>query len=129
MFSDENIARFAIFICTFEHRTHVVRKGVIKNILQRYLTVIHFHKITGVLIPKLMIWRMYKWHIFDVPKNNLRGTYRTVRACACRLNTVTPEVVSLPLESILSKISRYDADLSDSVVSFISSSPGYIKWT
>jgi hypothetical protein len=33
------------------------------------------------------------------------------------------------LESILSKISRYDADLSDSVVSFISSSSGYIKWT
>jgi hypothetical protein len=30
------------------------------------------------------------------------------------------EVVSLPLESILSKISRYDADLVDSVVSFIS---------
>jgi hypothetical protein len=30
-------------------------------------------------------------------------------------------VVSLPLESISSKISRYDADLSDSVVSFISS--------
>ena len=29
------------------------------------------------------------------------------------------EVVSLPLESILSKISKYDADLSDSVVSFI----------
>jgi hypothetical protein len=28
------------------------------------------------------------------------------------------EVVSLPLESILSKISRYEADLSDSVVSF-----------
>ena len=26
------------------------------------------------------------------------------------------EIVSLPLESILSKISRYDADLSDSVV-------------
>jgi hypothetical protein len=26
------------------------------------------------------------------------------------------EVVSLPLESILSKISRYEADLSDSVV-------------
>ena len=38
------------------------------------------------------------------------------------------EVVSLPLESILSKISRYDADLSDSVVSFNSSSSGYIKW-
>jgi hypothetical protein len=32
------------------------------------------------------------------------------------------EVISLPLESILSKISRYEADLSDSVVSFISSS-------
>ena len=29
------------------------------------------------------------------------------------------EVVSLSLESILSKISRYEADLSDSVVSFI----------
>jgi GTP-sensing pleiotropic transcriptional regulator CodY len=28
------------------------------------------------------------------------------------------EVVSLPLESILSKISRYETDLSDSVVSF-----------
>jgi hypothetical protein len=32
------------------------------------------------------------------------------------------EVFSLAMESILSKISRYDADLSDSVVSFISSS-------
>jgi hypothetical protein len=39
------------------------------------------------------------------------------------------EVVSLPLESILSKIYRYEADLSDSVVSFISSSSGYIKWS
>jgi hypothetical protein len=39
------------------------------------------------------------------------------------------EVVSLPLESILSKISRYEADLSDAVVSFILSSSGYIKWT
>ena len=39
------------------------------------------------------------------------------------------EVVSLPLESILSKISRYDADLSDSGVSYISSSSEYIKWT
>jgi hypothetical protein len=39
------------------------------------------------------------------------------------------EVVSLPLESILSKISRYEADLSDFVVSFISSLSGYIKWT
>jgi hypothetical protein len=39
------------------------------------------------------------------------------------------EVVSLPLESIFSKISRYEADLSDSVVSFNSSSSGYIKWT
>jgi hypothetical protein len=29
------------------------------------------------------------------------------------------KVVSLPLESISSKISRYEADLSDSVVSFI----------
>jgi hypothetical protein len=29
------------------------------------------------------------------------------------------EVVSLPLESILSKTFRYDADLSDSVMSFI----------
>jgi hypothetical protein len=29
----------------------------------------------------------------------------------------------------LSKISRYDADLSDSVLSFISSSLGYVKWT
>jgi hypothetical protein len=40
------------------------------------------------------------------------------------------EVVSLPLESILSKISRYEADLSDSVVFFISSSSGYnkLKW-
>jgi hypothetical protein len=37
------------------------------------------------------------------------------------------EVVSLQLESILSKTSRYDADLSDSVVSFILSSWGYIK--
>jgi hypothetical protein len=35
------------------------------------------------------------------------------------------EVVCLPLESILSKISRYEADLSDSVVSFISCSSGY----
>jgi hypothetical protein len=41
------------------------------------------------------------------------------------------EVVSLPLTFILSKISTYDADLSDYVVSFISSSSGYtcIKWT
>ena len=39
------------------------------------------------------------------------------------------EVVSLPLESILSKISTYEADLSDYVVSFISSSSGYIKLT
>jgi hypothetical protein len=39
------------------------------------------------------------------------------------------EVVSLPLESIFSKISRYEADFSDSLVSFISSSSGYIKWT
>jgi hypothetical protein len=39
------------------------------------------------------------------------------------------KVVSLPLESVLSKISGYEADLSDSVVSFISSSSGYIKWT
>jgi hypothetical protein len=39
------------------------------------------------------------------------------------------EVVSLPLESIYSTISRYEADLSASVVSFISSSSGYIKWT
>jgi hypothetical protein len=31
------------------------------------------------------------------------------------------------LESILSKMSRYEADLSDSVVSFISSSSGYIR--
>jgi hypothetical protein len=36
------------------------------------------------------------------------------------------EVVSLPLESILSKISRYE-DLSDSVESFILSSSGYIR--
>jgi hypothetical protein len=33
-------------------------------------------------------------------------------------------VVSLPFESILSKISRYEADKSDSVASFISSSSG-----
>jgi hypothetical protein len=39
------------------------------------------------------------------------------------------EVVSPPLESILSKISRYEADLSDYVVSFILGSSGYIKWT
>jgi hypothetical protein len=39
------------------------------------------------------------------------------------------EVVSQPLESILSKICRYEADMSDSVVSFISSSSGYIKGT
>jgi hypothetical protein len=38
------------------------------------------------------------------------------------------EVVSLPLELMLSKISRYEADLSDSMVSLISSSSGYIKW-
>ena len=37
------------------------------------------------------------------------------------------EVVNLPLEPILSKITKYDADLSDSVVSFISSSSGYIS--
>jgi hypothetical protein len=36
-------------------------------------------------------------------------------------------VVSLPLESILTKTSRYDAGLPDSVVSFISSSSGNIK--
>jgi hypothetical protein len=35
-------------------------------------------------------------------------------------------VVSLPLESMLSKISTFEADLSDSVVSFTSSSSGYI---
>jgi hypothetical protein len=35
------------------------------------------------------------------------------------------EVVSLPLESIMSKIFRYEADLSDSVVSFVSSSSVY----
>jgi hypothetical protein len=35
------------------------------------------------------------------------------------------EVVSLPLESIFSKISSYEADLSVSVVSFISNSSGY----
>jgi hypothetical protein len=34
------------------------------------------------------------------------------------------EVFSLPLESILSTISRYEEDLSDSVMSFISSSLG-----
>jgi hypothetical protein len=38
------------------------------------------------------------------------------------------EVVILPLEPIFSKISRYEADFSDSVVSFILSSSGYIKW-
>jgi hypothetical protein len=37
------------------------------------------------------------------------------------------EVFSLPLESILSKISRYEADLLDSVASFISSSSGYMS--
>jgi hypothetical protein len=36
------------------------------------------------------------------------------------------EIVSLPLESIFSKISKYDADLSDYVVSFISISLGLI---
>jgi hypothetical protein len=39
------------------------------------------------------------------------------------------EVISPQLESILSKISRYYADLSDSVVSLISSSSRYIKRT
>jgi hypothetical protein len=39
------------------------------------------------------------------------------------------EAVSLPLEPILNKISRYDADLSDSVVSFTLSLSGYISWT
>jgi hypothetical protein len=39
------------------------------------------------------------------------------------------EVVSPPFESILSKASRYESDLSDSVVSFTLSSSGYIKWT
>jgi hypothetical protein len=39
------------------------------------------------------------------------------------------EVVSLPLESILSKISSYEADLSDPTASLIPSPPGYTKWT
>jgi hypothetical protein len=39
------------------------------------------------------------------------------------------EVVSLPFESISSKISRHVADLSDYVVSFISGPLEYIKWT
>ena len=38
-------------------------------------------------------------------------------------------VVSLSFESKLSKISRFEADMSDSVMSFISSSSGYIEWT
>jgi hypothetical protein len=37
------------------------------------------------------------------------------------------EVVSLSLVSIISKISRYEAELSDSLVLFISSSSGFIK--
>jgi hypothetical protein len=36
---------------------------------------------------------------------------------------------SQPLDSVLSKISRYEAGMSDSVVSFISSSLEYITWT
>jgi hypothetical protein len=38
-------------------------------------------------------------------------------------------VVSLSLESILSKISKYEADMPVYAVSFISSSWGYIKWS
>jgi hypothetical protein len=38
-------------------------------------------------------------------------------------------VVSMQFESILSKISRQEADISDSVVFLISSSSVYIKWT
>jgi hypothetical protein len=37
-------------------------------------------------------------------------------------------VVSLPFELILSKILRYEADMSDSVVFFISSSSWYVEW-
>ena len=49
-----------------------------------------------------------------------KGKLTIVKSKSSRLSY--SEVVSLPLESILSKISRYNADLSDSVVSFISSS-------
>jgi hypothetical protein len=56
-----------------------------------------------------------------------KGKLTIAKSKASRLSY--SEVVSLPLESVLSKISRYDADLSDSVVSFILSSSGYIKWT
>jgi hypothetical protein len=51
-----NIERFAIFVCTFGNRTLVVCKGVIENILQRYLAgFFYFNKVTGLLIEKLMI--------------------------------------------------------------------------
>jgi hypothetical protein len=37
-------------------------------------------------------------------------------------------VVSLPLESMLNKRSMYEADMPDSILSFISSSLGYMEW-
>jgi hypothetical protein len=52
-----------------------------------------------------------------------KGNLTVAKSKSSRLSY--SEVVSLPLASIFSKISRYDADLSDSVESFISSSSGH----
>jgi hypothetical protein len=49
-----------------------------------------------------------------------KGRLTIANSKASRL--LCSEVVSLPLESILSKIPRYYADLSNSVLSFVSSS-------
>jgi hypothetical protein len=51
-----------------------------------------------------------------------KGKLTIAKSKSSRLSYI--EVVSLPLESIFSKIYRYEAELSDSVVSFISSSSG-----
>jgi hypothetical protein len=63
-------------------------------------------------------------YYFDIHR---KGNLTIVKSTSSHLSY--SEVLSLQLESVLSKISRYDADLSDSVESFISSSLGYIKWT
>jgi hypothetical protein len=55
------------------------------------------------------------------------GKLTTAKSKSSRLSYTCS--VSLPLESILSTISRYEAYLTDSVVSFIASSSGYIKWS
>jgi hypothetical protein len=39
------------------------------------------------------------------------------------------EAVSLPMQSLLSKVSRYEADMPESVLSFISISSENMKWT